>query len=174
MFEIEIPSGVEIKIEGDRVTVRGKNGSTTKRFNRKFVDVKVSNSKVIIDTTKEKKLVKSAALVERAFSTELRNGIEGAEKGVERKLQIVNAHFPISLEVKGDRILIKNMFGERYPRTVRIYGDTKIEVKGQEVRVKGADVYDVSQTIANIRKACSALGHDTRVFQDGLYIVKEE
>ncbi len=174
MAEIDIPGGVEIKVEGDMATVKGKNGSTSKRFNDKFISVGVSGSKLTVTASKEKKIARKAALAEQAFASELRGSIEGVEKGYQRKLQVIFAHFPITLETKGNRLLIKNIFGERTPREVRIYGDTKVEVKGQEVTVKGVDKYDVNQTVANIRKGCYACGHDTRVFQDGMYPVREE
>ena len=174
MFEIKISDGVEAHVHGDMITLKGKNGSTVKKFSPKFIDVKVSGKNIVIEPSKEKKLAKKAALAEKAFSTEMKNAVDGVENGVERKLQIISAHFPISLEVKGKTIFIKNIFGERVPREVSIHGDTKIEVKGQEVNVKGVDIYDVTQTIANIRKGCYACGHDTRVFQDGLYLVKED
>ncbi|MDE1761618.1 MAG: 50S ribosomal protein L6 [Candidatus Micrarchaeota archaeon] len=174
MFEIEIPNGIEVHIEGDIATVKGKNGGTTKKFSSKLVDAKADGKKITVEAVKEKKLARKAALAAHAFATVIKNAVEGTDKGVEKKLQIVSAHFPISLEVKGKTIFIKNIFGERVPREVAIQGDTKIEVKGQEVKVKGVDIYDVTQTIANIRKGCYACGHDTRVFQDGLYLVREE
>ncbi len=49
-----------------------------------------------------------------------------------------------------------------------------MEVKGQDVTVKGLDKYEVGQTVANIRRGCYARGYDTRVFQDGLYVAAEE
>jgi large subunit ribosomal protein L6 len=174
MVEIEIPNGVEVKVEGDLATVKGKHGSTTKRFSSKFISVKVEGKKLHVEASKVKKIDRKAKLAEQAFASELRGAMEGVEKGVQRKLQIIYAHFPISLETKGNRLLIKNIFGERVAREARIYGETKVEVKGQEVMVKGVDEYDVGQTVANIRKMCYACGHDTRVFQDGLYPVKEE
>jgi large subunit ribosomal protein L6 len=42
-------------------------------------------------------------------------------------------------------------------------------VKGQNVRVYGTSLDDVSQTAANIRLACKIRNKDSRVFQDGLY-----
>ncbi|MDE1856000.1 MAG: 50S ribosomal protein L6 [Candidatus Micrarchaeota archaeon] len=174
MSEIQIPSGVEAHVSGNTVTIKGKNGSTTKTFNDKFISITAKDGKIEVKASKEKKLLKSATLAETAFTTVINNAVVGVQNGVEKKLQIVSAHFPISLEMKGRKILIKNIFGERVPREVNIQGDTKIEVKGQEVKVKGADRYDVMQTIANLRKGCYACGHDTRVFQDGLYLVKEE
>lgn len=174
MFTIEIPSGVEAHIHESEITIKGKQGSTTKWFSSKFLHVKVEGQKITVEATKEKKLVRKAKLAEQAFATEVKNAVIGADKGVIKKMQIVTAHFPISLEVKGKTLFIKNIFGERIPREVNIQGDTKIEVKGTDVTVKGVDLYDVTQTIANIRKGCSSWGHDTRVFQDGLYLLKDE
>ena len=175
MFTIEIPSGVEAHVhETSHITVKGKSGGTTKYFNSKFITVKVHEGKITVESTKEKKLMRKGKLAEQAFATEMKNAVTGVDKGVTKRLQIISAHFPISLEVKGKIIFIKNIFGERIPREVNIQGDPKLEVKGQEVTVKGVDIYDVTQTIANIKKGCYACGHDTRVFQDGLYLMKDE
>ncbi|MDE1845773.1 MAG: 50S ribosomal protein L6 [Candidatus Micrarchaeota archaeon] len=175
MFEIEIPSGVEAHVhDTNMITVKGKSGGTTKYFNDKFVTVKVHSGKVTVEATKEKKLARKGKLAAQAFATEIKNAVTGVDKGITKRLQIISAHFPISLEVKGKTIFIKNIFGERIPREVKLHGDTKLEVKGQEVSVKGVDIYDVTQTIANIKKGCYACGHDTRVFQDGLYLLKDE
>ncbi len=175
MTEIEIPNGVECKLNGEEISFKGKFGSTVKRFNSKFCKVSVNGSKINVEHSKvSKKIEKVAALAETSLSSQINSAIKGVSNGIERKMQLVFAHFPITLEQKGKTVLIKNIFGERYPRSVKIYGDTKIEAKGQDVNVKGADVYDVNQSIANIRKACSSWGKDTRVFQDGLYAVKEE
>lgn len=174
MFTIEIPSGVEAHIDGSEITVKGKMGSTTKYFSSKFLHVKSEGQKITVESTKEKKLMKKGKLAAQAFAKEMKNAVEGTDKGIIKKMTIVTAHFPISLEVKGKTLFIKNIFGERVPREVPIQGDTKIEAKGTDVTIKGVDIYDVTQTIANIRKGCSSWGHDTRVFQDGLYLLKDE
>ena len=90
-------------------------------------------------------------------------------QGFEFKMKSVHAHFPITVEVKGQAIHINNIIGERVPRVARIAGATKVEVKGQNVRIYGPSLDDVSQTAANVRKACRMRNKDTRVFQDGLY-----
>ncbi len=174
MYEIEIPSAVKVEVNGSVVTIKGKLGSTTKKTSHKFTSVKVSGNKLIIEEVKSKKLARKSALAAQALSTELRAAVEGVEHGVEKKMKVLYAHFPTSIEIKGKTIYLKNLFGEKVPREIAIVGDTKIEVKGQDVTIKGVDKYDVGQTIANIRKGCYARGYDTRVFQDGLYVVTEE
>ncbi len=174
MYEIEIPSAVTVTVNGDDVTVKGKLGSTVKKTNAKFVSVSVSGSKVTISGTTNKKLAKKSALAAQAFNSVLRDTIKGVQDGVEVKMKVLFAHFPTSIEVKPGHIYLKNLFGEKVPREVDIVGATKVEVKGQDVTIKGIDKYEVGQTVANIRRGCYARGYDTRVFQDGLYVANEE
>lgn len=174
MAEIEVPKDVTVNMEGKILKIKGKLGSASKTINTRLVTVKVEPGKIIINEIGNKKLAKVAKLAAQALSSEISSSVKGVEKGIERKMVVFYAHFPMTIEVKGNKISIKNIFGEKVPRSTEIIGDTKIEVKGQEVNVKGVDPYDVGQTVANIRKLCYARGHDTRVFQDGIYLSKED
>ncbi len=174
MREVKIPSGVKVAIEGNALKVSGKLGSTAKQLNQKLFEVKVTGDTITVDSKKHKKLAKKADLAAQAFTSEVQSATESVMNGIEHKMQAVSAHFPMTFEVKGDTLFVKNIFGERAPRSTKLVGDTKLEVKGQEVKVKGVDKYDVGQTIANIRKVCKSKDKDTRVFQDGLYLVREE
>ncbi len=173
MSIVEIPSGVQVLASGDYMTIKGKLGSTSKRINQRLFSVKVEASKIHIEATRNKKLEKKSALAVLAFEAEVKSSMKTVQEGIERKMVVFFSHFPMVIEVKGRTINIKNIFGERVPRTTEIVGETKVEVKGQDVTVKGVDAYDVGQTVANIRRACYSIG-DTRVFQDGVYLTKEE
>jgi large subunit ribosomal protein L6 len=170
---LDIPNGVQVSVSGEIVTIKGKLGSATKKINERFFSVKTEPNKIHIEMTKNKKLEKIANLAVLAFSAELVSSMKSVNTGIEKKMVVFFSHFPMVIEVKGRTINIKNIFGERVPRTTEIVGDTKVEVKGQEVMIRGVDAYDVGQTIANIRTACYSIG-DTRVFQDGVYLTHEE
>ncbi|MCL5238901.1 MAG: 50S ribosomal protein L6 [Candidatus Marsarchaeota archaeon] len=176
MREIAIPNGVKVELSPDKgeVSISGKLGSTKKTINPRFLSVAVSEGKLTIEETKHKKLAKKAALASQALGSEIERAIAGVEGGIERKMKVVFAHFPMSLEVKGSELHAKNMFGEKKPRVAKIVGATKVEIKGQDVTVKGVDPYDVGQTAANINRLSFARRKDSRVFQDGIYFVKEE
>ena len=85
-------------------------------------------------------------------------------------MKIVFAHFPMSIEVKRGK-----MYDKQHDRREdaahgrHMRGLTKVEVKGQDVRVYGISKDAVSQTAANIRLACKIRNKDTRAFQDGVY-----
>ncbi len=171
--EVAIPNGVQVSVSGEAVTIKGKLGSTTKKSNLRLFTVKTEPGKIALEMTKNKKLAEKSDLAVQAFAAELKTSMKTVQEGIEKKMVVFFSHFPMVIEVKGKVINIKNIFGERVPRVTQIVGDTKVEVKGQEVTVKGVDAYDVGQTIANIRTACYSIG-DTRVFQDGVYLAKEE
>jgi large subunit ribosomal protein L6 len=174
MQQIELQDGVEAKVEGAELMLKGKLGSGRIKINDKLLSVKVEGNKIIIEPSKEKRLKRVAAMAENALVGRIKAVSEGVQRGIEKKLQVAFVHFPIALELKGDTLLIKNLFGERAPRKAKIVGNTKLEIKGQEITVKGIDPYEVGQTITNIQKACKIVNKDTRIFQDGIYEVAGE
>jgi large subunit ribosomal protein L6 len=97
----------------------------------------------------------------------------GVTHGWEYEMKIVYSHFPIKAATKGNKFIIENFLGEKAPRQANIIGDTKVQVKGNEVIVNGADLESVSQTAANIERATRIKGFDPRVFQDGIYITEK-
>ncbi len=172
--EISIPHGVTANVDGTTVSIKGKLGSTSKKFNPRMLSVKSDAGKLIVSEAANKKLMKRAGYAMLAFTSELKMALDGVQNGVSRNMVIFYAHFPMTIETKPGKVIVKNLFGERAPRETNIVGDTKVEVKGHDVTVKGVDKYDVGQTVANIHKICFARGNDTRVFQDGVYITKDE
>jgi large subunit ribosomal protein L6 len=89
-------------------------------------------------------------------------------------MKIVYAHFPMTVKAVGDKVTIENFLGERYPRTAKIVGSAKVQVKGEEVVITGINKEDVGQTMANLEQATKIKGRDPRVFQDGIYFVSRE
>ena len=176
MYELQLPKDVKAKLseDGALITVSGKLGSTSKVVNTSLLEAKLQGDKIVLEPSPNGKLAKKSALACNSLCFELKSAAEGVEKGVERKMKIIFAHFPISTEIKGKEVLVKNMFGERNPRIARIVGDTKVEVKGQDIHITGVDEYDVGQTAANLRKISLQRKKDSRVFQDGVYHVHED
>jgi large subunit ribosomal protein L6 len=99
--------------------------------------------------------------------------ITGVIKGFTYKLKIVFSHFPISVKVKENIVSIENFTGERSPRLVKIFGDTKVSVKEDDVIVQGINLEDVSQTAASIEQGTKVKVKDPRVFLDGIFIFEK-
>lgn len=175
MAELEIPEGVKIEFPAEgEVKISGKLGSTTKRFNTALLSISIEGNKLKLEKKENKKLAKKASLAETALASEIRSAMKGVQEGIVRRMRILYSHFPMSFEVKDGYVNIKNFFGEHLPRRAKIVGDTKVEIKGQELIVRGVDPYDVGQTVANLFKLSFLKDKDPRVFQDGIYPIKEE
>ncbi len=169
MKEIQLTEGIRAEVKGSTIAISGKLGTNTRIFNDALVSIKVEGGKIVLDHVKDKKLVEKGMNAENALSKEIANDMKGVTQHYELKMKSIHAHFPITVEVKGAVININNIIGERVPRVAKIVGATKVEIKGQNVRLSGPSLDDVSQTAANVRKACVMRKKDTRVFQDGLY-----
>ena len=110
---------------------------------------------------------------EMCIRDSIRNMIEGVKEGFRYKLKIVYSHFPISVKVQGDKVIIENFLGEKAPRIAKIVGNTKVRVEKQDIIVEGPDIEEVGQTAANIEQATKIKGFDRRVFVDGIYIYEK-
>ncbi len=166
---IEVPNGISAQVKGNEITIKGSLGTNTRIFNDELLHITASGNKIEITPTSEKVLAKKAADSVNSVKKEILNDLAGVNEYFEKRMAIVFAHFPITAEANGKVFLIKNMLGERAARKAKIVGATKVEVKGQEVRVYGSKLDDVAQTAANIRTACRIRKKDGRVFQDGIY-----
>ena len=167
--ETELPPGVALVVEGDKIKFTGSGKSLEAKFNSKVVKITVNGNKVIFHCQGKATRNKVAAAL--AAKAHLRNMLAGAKGDFSTHLQVIYAHFPVSIEVKGKEVLIKNFLGEKLPRTANIEGNAKIEVKAQDIYVTGSDKYAVGQTASNIVRATMIRLKDRRVFQDGIYPV---
>jgi large subunit ribosomal protein L6 len=164
---IKIPQGVEVSVNRRAVTVKGSKGTLTRNFSGAPVSIQLKNGEILVETAWPRK--KEASLVGTVHS-HINNMITGVMKGFTYKLKVVFAHFPVTVKVKGDTIIIENFTGERSPRTAKIQGDSKVTVKGEDVIVQGLNLEDVSQTAANVERATKVTRKDPRIFLDGIYI----
>lgn len=158
---MKIPDGVNVEVRENTVIVKGPEGELTQSFNIKNLKIKKEGDEVVVASPK--------LSFKNTVSSIIGSMMKGVVESFEQKLVIRYSHFPITLEVKGKEIIIKNFLGERSPRKCKVDGPTKIEVKGKDILVSGPDKRAVGQTVANLRKATKVGKKDERVFEDGIY-----
>jgi len=168
---IEVPNGVEVKVNGRIVSVKGEKGELTKDFSEAPVSVQFEGKEIKVQANWPRK--REAALVGTVCS-HIQNMITGVTKGYTYKLKIVFSHFPISVKVKENMVSIENFTGERSPRWARIMGDVRVSAKEDDVIVQGVNIEDVSQTAANIEHATKVKRKDPRIFLDGIFIYEKK
>ena len=169
--EIEIPEGVEVIINNNEVTVKGPNGEDSRKFTYPNVDITEVENNVVLETSFPRKKDKAMIGTTKAH---ISNMITGVTDGFEYHMKIVFAHFPMTVKVNKDVVVIDNFLGERHPRTAKVVGSAKVVVKGDEVTITGINKEHVGQTMANLEQATKIKGRDPRVFQDGIYLISKE
>ena len=169
---IPIPDNVEVQIKEKKVVVRGPKGVLERDFSyARSIQILKQDKEVIVRAyfakSREKALVGTIA-------AHISNMITGVTKGFRYWLKIIFTHFPVSVRVEGDKVIIENFLGEKAPRIAKIHGNVKVEVRDTDIVVEGIDIEAVAQTAANIELATKVKGFDRRVFADGIYIYKKE
>jgi large subunit ribosomal protein L6 len=169
--EISIPEGVTIEVSDTKVKVSGPKGHLERNFKMIGVNIEKKEKKIKVSSESERR--KDKSLVGTA-TAHIRNMFAGVTEGYTYNLKAVFSHFPITIKTEGNKVLVQNFLGERKPRTAKIVGDSKVEIKGQDISVSGTDLEEVSQTSANIEQSCRVIGYDRRRFPDGVFIVKKK
>lgn len=161
---IEVPAQITLALNGTSVSVNGPKGKCAKNLSMRGLLLKLEGKKLTFEGT---------PLIANTAYKHVLNMIKGCEEGYSQKLKVIHAHFPMTVELKGKEIVIKNFIGERQPRKARVMGETKVDIKGANIIISGPDKENVTQTVANLRSATRIVGRDSRVFQDGIYPVDE-
>jgi len=161
---IEIPENVEVKIEGQKVFVKGPKGELFREFPSEIkVEVRdqpvsfpsvpgrppgqiLVSPKMSPFSTQETKKTKAILGTSRAI---IANMIKGVTEGYEKKLQIEGLGFRANLE--GDNLILQ--VGFTHPIKIKIPEGLKFLVEKNIITVSGIDKEKVSQIAAKIRKA---------------------
>jgi len=157
---VEIPGGVEVGLDGDAIVVSAKGTTLRRKLSHPRIQIVVQGKQAKVRCEYPRR--REGALV-GTFAAHLRNMIVGVTEGYAYEMKIVYSHFPVKATVKGPEFIIENF----------LVGETKVEVKGDQVLLSGPDVEAVGQTAANIELATRIRGFDPRIFQDGIYITKK-
>ena len=165
---MKIPEGVSLQVVDGKIIASGPKGSVEKTFDARTASVEVQDGVVSVRAVVSERRRTSASV--NAIAAHIRNMLAGVSQGFEKKLQVVYAHFPMSIEVKGTEVLIKNFLGEKSPRAADVLPGVQVKVDKQEIIVSGANRESVGQTAANIVQAVRITNRDKRVFQDGIYV----
>ena len=164
--EIQIPEDVKVNLKGSMLHVQGPLGNVHKNFKKIPVLIEINDNKILLKKTGERK--KHLAILNTSKSL-IQTLCAGVVDGFTIKMKIVYSHFPITVKVEGKNVLIENFQGERAPRVTKIWGETKVVPKGDDVIITGHVLTDVTQTAAEIELNSRVKNKDHRVFLDGIY-----
>ncbi len=141
---IAIPSGVEVKVAGTTVSVKGPLGKLEWPVAH-GIEVAVSNGQVLVNRSNDDRKVRALHGLTRA---ELSNMIQGVTKGYDRSLEITGVGYKTQLQ---GRTLSFNV-GYINPVVYEIPSGIDVKVDKQTlINVKGVDKRLVGQVAANLR-----------------------
>lgn len=140
---ITIPQGVEVKIDGQKVTVKGPKGTLTNEF---LSDVKIENQegKIVVSLVNEK-----ASNIHGLTRTLIANMVKGVTEGYEKALEINGVGY--RAQKQGNKLVLT--LGFSHPVEVEAPEGITIDVPAaNSIIVKGIDKQLVGQVAANIRE----------------------
>ncbi|MFH1586927.1 MAG: 50S ribosomal protein L6 [Candidatus Diapherotrites archaeon] len=167
-LRVEIPEDVQIEISGKKLTVSFQGKQLSREFKSNVIDF-ANEGNVLVLKSKNSRRKTSATM--NSMASHVRNMVRGIKHGFQYTLEAVYSHFPMNLTVKNGFVEINNLAGAKAPRRSNIVGNTSVEIKGNSIVVKGIGKEDTGQTAANLETATKIRGKDSRIFQDGIYIV---
>lgn len=164
-----IPDDIKIVIDKNTFSLESKGITQVLPYNQVYVLIEQKDNKLIVTA---KKTPKRFVSVVNTTVKLIKNAILGFKKEFVYKLAIVYSHFPITVKIEGNKLLILNFLGEKRPRQTEVMPGVKVMVSGKEITVSGHNLYNVSQTAGNIERTTRVIGHDYRIFDDGCYITE--
>lgn len=169
--EIELPSGVTASMSGLILAINGPKGESKRNIRQHNVKIMLENSRVIFETErstkKDKKLLGS-------LKAHVNNMIKGSMHQHNYVLKICAGHFPMTVTVADSRLTIKNFLGEKVPRVLSLKDGAAVKVDGSLIHVTSTSKETAGQVAADIEQLTRRPGFDSRVFQDGCYIIVKD
>ncbi len=141
---IQIPKGVEVKINGDVVNIKGPLGQLSQKL-PEGITVKLEDNKIHVNRNNDLKKTKALHGLIRAL---LANHVKGVSEGWTKRLQLVGVGYRANL--KGNTIILS--LGYSHDINYDIPEGIKVKIDQQtKIELTGIDKQKVGQVAAVIR-----------------------
>ena len=141
---IEVPSGVQVTLNGRDVTVKGPKGTLEHRVHE---DVEIEQNDNVLQCAPRAGTENGIALAGTTRAL-MSNMVQGVSQGFERRLQLVGVGYRAQMQGKALNLSL----GYSHPITFEAPEGVTLETPSQtEIVVRGADKQKVGQAAANIR-----------------------
>ncbi|MDD5412827.1 MAG: 50S ribosomal protein L6 [Methylobacter sp.] len=139
-----VPKGVDIKLDGNNMTVKGSNGQLSYDLNS-AVTIDITDNVLSMQWDKDDKKATAQAGTARAI---VNNMVTGVSAGFEKKLTLVGVGY--RAQAKGN--ILNLALGFSHPVDFEVPAGILVETPSQtEIVVKGSDKQQVGEVAAKIR-----------------------
>ena len=142
---VPIPSGVEVKLDGDTVVVKGPKGQLETAILGDLVEVTIEDNEVKVAPRNQTKQARSAWGLTRSL---INNMVIGVTEGFQKKLEIVGVGYRAQLQGRN----LKLNLGFSHDVIYEVPEGIEVQVpQPTEIIVSGIDKQKVGQVAAEIR-----------------------
>jgi len=141
---ITVPQGVDVKIAGDQITVKGANGTLARAANSL---VTIKNEAGMLQVSPANDSVEADAMSGTVRAL-LANMVNGVSKGFEKKLTLIGVGF--RAQAQGQKLNLQIGFSHPVVKDMPA-GITVTTATPTEILIKGADRQVVGQLAAEVR-----------------------
>lgn len=143
---VEIPSGVEVKVKGSHVNVKGPKGELSHTFPA-AMRISIDADQVVVQRPSDERKHRALHGMTRSL---INNMVVGVSTGFSKSLEVHGVGY--RAEINGKNLILH----VGYSHTVTVEPPEgisfEVEDRGREIIVKGFDKQVVGQITANIRK----------------------
>jgi len=141
---IAIPAGVDIKLEGATISVKGPKGALTRSLHKDMA-IRIEDGQVVVSRPSDQKEHRALHGLTRVL---VHNMVEGVTKGYQKSLDLVGVGYRAAKQ--GNKLVLT--VGYSHPVEFETEKDMEIEVPSpNRIIVKGIDKEKVGMLAANIR-----------------------
>ena len=142
---ITVPAGVDVKVDGSSVTVKGPKGTLTNTFNPDMM-IKVEGTEIIVERPSEDKAHKSLHGLTRTL---IHNMVEGVTNGYSKSLDIEGVGYRAQKQGKN---LVLNIGHSHQDIVPEVDGITIDVPAPNKIVINGIDKQKVGQFAAEVRE----------------------
>ncbi len=168
--EIVLPAGVTARLDRSVLVIKGPQGEVRRDFHYPSLSISIIEGKIIVAAEKASKREKT---IVGTFTAHIRNLVNGVQQQHVYKLKICSGHFPMTVTVAGQELLIKNFLGESVPRRIAIEPGVTVKIQDKDILVSSPDKELAGKTAAGIEQACRLTNRDLRIFMDGIWLTEK-
>ncbi|MFH0857152.1 MAG: 50S ribosomal protein L6 [Candidatus Magasanikbacteria bacterium] len=141
---IKLPQGVEAKLDGGSVRVKGPKGELTRALH-KLVTVNIVDNTVTVDVVnKEEKFERS---LWGTFAAHIKNMVLGVSEGFKKQMEINGVGYKVAMQGKD----LKVEAGFSHPVIYKAPAGITISVEKNQITIEGADIELVGKVASEIR-----------------------
>jgi large subunit ribosomal protein L6 len=141
---VTVPAGVEVKLEGNQLTVKGPKGTLTRNLHADM-KINLSENEVLVERPSDHRTHRALHGTTRSL---ISNMVEGVSNGFAKTLELVGVGYRATK--KGSNVVLN--VGYSHPVEITPIEGVELDVPTQtQVVVKGIDKEKVGAMAANIR-----------------------